>query len=312
MDDSQAFTLMMLAESKGLHPIQAMERYHIIMGRPSMKADAMQAEFQRRGGCVRWVKRENDECVVELWHPTLHPDHLFFAAHFQDLVDKGVATAWNKDKQRLEVKDMYVKFPRQMLSARAISEGVRAVDPGVVVGIYTPEEMSDFDSPRGESSYSPPAREEASRPIPEPLQERAVSAAKPTPYSEPLPRPGSFREWLEDECKKCSDNWRNICLIEGKEFKKTPVTQQVGNHLVKLWISTGALEQEHIETNGKRDKLKVAAALNGAWQSEDQDEVKDEVIAYLRSEVLKLAEEAGIEMGDDNLMARDAPAETAN
>jgi hypothetical protein len=32
-----------------------------------------------------------------------------------------------------------------MLRARVISEGIRTVYPGVAVGIYTPEEVNDFD-----------------------------------------------------------------------------------------------------------------------------------------------------------------------
>jgi len=45
-------------------------------------------------------------------------------------------------------KDNYKKFPRQMLRARVISEGVRAVYPGVLQGMYTPEEVGEFDAPR--------------------------------------------------------------------------------------------------------------------------------------------------------------------
>ena len=40
------------------------------------------------------------------------------------------------------------KYPRAMLRARTISEGIRAVYPGCVAGTYTPEEVSDFDSPK--------------------------------------------------------------------------------------------------------------------------------------------------------------------
>jgi hypothetical protein len=34
-----------------------------------------------------------------------------------------------------------------MLRARCISEGIRAVYPGCVVGVYTPEEVQDFQQP---------------------------------------------------------------------------------------------------------------------------------------------------------------------
>jgi hypothetical protein len=36
------------------------------------------------------------------------------------------------------------QYPRQMLRARVISEGVRAVFPGVAVGLYTSEEVQDM------------------------------------------------------------------------------------------------------------------------------------------------------------------------
>ena len=35
-----------------------------------------------------------------------------------------------------------------MLRSRCISEAVRAVYPGCIAGTYTPEEVSDFDSPK--------------------------------------------------------------------------------------------------------------------------------------------------------------------
>jgi hypothetical protein len=43
-------------------------------------------------------------------------------------------------------KQTWKQYPRQMLRARVISEGIRTVYPGVAVGIYTPEEVNDFDA----------------------------------------------------------------------------------------------------------------------------------------------------------------------
>jgi hypothetical protein len=45
-------------------------------------------------------------------------------------------------------KDNWKSYPRQMLRARVISEGVRATFPAVLNGMYTPEEVQEFDSPR--------------------------------------------------------------------------------------------------------------------------------------------------------------------
>lgn len=41
-------------------------------------------------------------------------------------------------------KDNWRNYPRAMLRARCISEGIRSVYPGCVVGTYTPDEVEDF------------------------------------------------------------------------------------------------------------------------------------------------------------------------
>jgi hypothetical protein len=46
MDQAQAMTLMLLAQSEGVDPIQALRRYQVLRGRPGVAADAMLADFQ--------------------------------------------------------------------------------------------------------------------------------------------------------------------------------------------------------------------------------------------------------------------------
>lgn len=130
----EAFTLMVLAQANGLHPAKAAERYHIIQGRPAMKADAMLAAFQEAGGSVKWIKRTDTECKLWLSHPN----------------GGELEVAWNMERAKnagLAGKDNWKKFPAQMLSARCVSEGVRALFPACLCGMYTPEEVQDFDRP---------------------------------------------------------------------------------------------------------------------------------------------------------------------
>ena len=132
-NSSEAFTLMCLAQANGLHPAKAAERYHIIQGRPAMKADAMLAAFQEAGGKVRWVKRTEKECTLHLSHPQ----------------GGELDVTWSIDratKAELTGKSTWKQYPTQMLSARCVSEGVRALYPACLCGMYTPEEVSDFDA----------------------------------------------------------------------------------------------------------------------------------------------------------------------
>lgn len=82
-------------------------------------------------------------------------------------------------------KDNYKKFPRQMLRARVISEGVRAVYPGVLQGMYTPEEVQEFEAPK-------PVRYAKTEPVVEivPVVEAPVEMV-----AEPVKKPKFATEW---------------------------------------------------------------------------------------------------------------------
>jgi hypothetical protein len=168
-----ALALMLLCQAEGLHPVQALRRYHIINGRPAMKADAMLAEFQARGGRVEW--KQNTDVVCE---------GVFTAPG----VSTPTTVRWTmQDAQTAGVtgNPTWKKYPRQMLRARVISEAVRMTMPEVVVGIYTPEEVQDFvakpAAPEGsvEATYIPPKAE-----APAPAVGATASTTDPAPAAD--------------------------------------------------------------------------------------------------------------------------------
>jgi hypothetical protein len=129
----QAVALMLIAQAEGMHPAIAARDYHVIQGRPALKADAMLARFQSAGGKVHWAVYTDDEVTGDFSH-----------------AQGGVVTiTWTMDMAKnagLAGKDNWRNFPRAMLRARCISEGIRTVFPGCVVGTYTPEETENFDN----------------------------------------------------------------------------------------------------------------------------------------------------------------------
>lgn len=130
----QALALMALCEAEGLHPAKAVQDYDIIQGKPAKKAQAMLASFLANGGKVDWHERTDAKCAATFSHP----------AGGQVTVD------WDMERAKmagLAGKDNWRKFPRAMLHARVVSEGVRSVFPGATSGLYTPEEVRDFDQP---------------------------------------------------------------------------------------------------------------------------------------------------------------------
>ena len=131
----EAMAIMLLCQAENLHPAVAMRDYHVIQNRPTLKADAMLARFQQAGGTVNW-KGYTDEKVTGLFsHPAGGTLELSWTLAQAQAI--GIAN-----------KDNWKNYPRAMLRARVISEGIRSVFPGCVVGVYTPEEVQDFEPPK--------------------------------------------------------------------------------------------------------------------------------------------------------------------
>ena len=128
----EAMALMLIAQAEGTHPALAARDYNIIQGKPALKADAMLARFQSAGGKIEWLELSDTRVSANFSHP----------AGGTAMIDWDMKRA---QSAQLGGKEMWKKFPRQMLRARVISEGIRTVFPGVVIGVYTPEEVQDFD-----------------------------------------------------------------------------------------------------------------------------------------------------------------------
>jgi hypothetical protein len=128
----QALALMCVAQAEGRHPASVAVEYHIIQGRPALKSDTMLARFQAAGGKVQWTTYTDARVAAIFSHPN----------------GGSVEIVWTTERAQaagLTGKDNWNKYPRQMLRARVISEGVRTVFPGVCIGMYTPEEVMDFE-----------------------------------------------------------------------------------------------------------------------------------------------------------------------
>lgn len=126
-----AMTLMFQAQAEGIHPCKAMQEYHVINGKPSLSSQAMLARFQLAGGVAKWVKRTATEA-------TLHVEH-----------KQGgeLDVTWNIDRAKragLLGNPSWTKYPEAMLSARCISEAIRAVFPACLGGMYSIEEEEDI------------------------------------------------------------------------------------------------------------------------------------------------------------------------
>jgi hypothetical protein len=139
-----AFTLacMALAEDKDAssNPMafmaalgRASTSYHLINGRPVMKAETMLARFQQSGGTVNWSEYSDKRAEGTFSHPaggTLTLDWTIDRAKAAGLVKAG--SPW-------------MSHPRAMLRSRVTVEAIRTVFPAVLNGAVEPDEAREID-----------------------------------------------------------------------------------------------------------------------------------------------------------------------
>lgn len=118
---------------EGITPLEFAKTYHIINGRPSMRADMMHAKFREAGGKIQWKNLGDDgklaEAVFEFDGQSIPVAYTIEDARavVGDKVDKPDSN-WRKDRGA-------------MLRARLITKAVRILAPELIAGVYTPEEI---------------------------------------------------------------------------------------------------------------------------------------------------------------------------
>jgi hypothetical protein len=124
---AQAIVKIQAGAELGIGPFQSMSGIHIISGKPTIGAGVM-ASMVKASGKYNYKVTEQTEkiCSIE-----------FFEG--KDLI--GTSTFTIEDAKKAGTKNLD-KFPRNMLFARAMSNGVKWYTPDVFAGpVYVPEEM---------------------------------------------------------------------------------------------------------------------------------------------------------------------------
>lgn len=145
----ELFSLMLIAQAEGKHPAIAAQEYDIIKGRPAINSKSALARFQMAGGSIKWTERTDKKASAEFSHPQ----------------GGTLEITWTMDRAKLAGlagKENWLKYPAQMLSSRVVAEGVRAIFPACLSGLYTVEEVQDFE-PRGKLSEKTLTPESPSR-----------------------------------------------------------------------------------------------------------------------------------------------------
>ena len=134
---SQAIVKIMAGREIGLGPFSSMNGIHIIQGKPAFGANIMAGKVKSSGRYNYRVTEMTDAvCSIE-----------FMEYLNGSWITTGTSSFSIADAKKAGTKNLD-KFPRNMLFARAMSNGVRWYCPDVMNGsaVYTPEELgADVD-----------------------------------------------------------------------------------------------------------------------------------------------------------------------
>jgi hypothetical protein len=126
----QAFVKIQAGQEIGIPPFAAMSGIHIIQGKPTIGAGLIASTVKGSGKYDYKVKEMSDKiCSIDFYQG-------------KEMIGNSTFTIADAVKAGTKNID---KFPKNMLFARAISNGVKWFTPDVFAGpIYTPEEMESI------------------------------------------------------------------------------------------------------------------------------------------------------------------------
>jgi len=126
---TQAFVKIAAGQEIGIPPFAAMSGIHIIQGKPTLGAGLIASAIKGSGKYDYRVKEMTEKlCSIDF---------------FQEKENIGNSTFTIEDAKKALTKNID-KFPKNMLFARAISNGVKWFCPDVFSGpVYVPEEMPE-------------------------------------------------------------------------------------------------------------------------------------------------------------------------
>ncbi|HEX9869018.1 MAG TPA: hypothetical protein VGC99_10555 [Candidatus Tectomicrobia bacterium] len=138
-DAAQAIVKVLAGQELGIGPITAMTGIYIVKGRVTLSANLIAATIKRSERYnYRVMEHTEKQCVVEF---------------YESGESIGTSAFSMQDAQQASLGgDNWRKYPRNMLFARALSNGAKWFCPDIFGGpIYTPDELgADVDGETGE------------------------------------------------------------------------------------------------------------------------------------------------------------------
>lgn len=151
-----ALAIIEYGRELGIQPVIALQTMSVISGRICMEAKTMMAMAERNG------------IIIEILEKTKQISRVRFTKKGKE---PFIETFEIKDAERMGFlkKSNWQLYPEEMLFWRCISKGLRAYDPGSILGLYSNEEMLDVgDEFKEQKKEEKPKKKTGPKPKEEP------------------------------------------------------------------------------------------------------------------------------------------------
>lgn len=202
---AQAIAKILAGRELGLAPIVSMTKIYMVKGKMSLSSELM-GGIVKKSGTYDYSIRKLDESRCEL-------EFFRIESGKRILVGESIFTMSDAQKAGVAHGDNYKKYPRNMLLARALSNGVRFHCPHLVAGAYIPEELgAEVNGKTGEMKVAEI-----------PVEEKPISGCPPIEkFNEELPiqevEEVKAAEVIPEEEKPESDSTEKISTDQRKRL----------------------------------------------------------------------------------------------
>lgn len=243
-DQAQAVTKILWGKELGFTPIVALSGIHIIEGKPALSSNLMATLIKRSGRYDYRVKVWTDvECVLTFREKN--------GAEWEDVGESSFTMDDAKRAGVVRAGGSWSKFPKAMLFARALSQGLRTYCPDVSAApIYNPEEMGATVDEEGAVTELP----KSARPVQVTTEDIEIT---PTPKVEPEERrelPSEEQLITSEQAKKLHIRFRETLREDLRPLADKLLYDFLGS---KMYLdaagnpSAGAIRKDEFAAVGK-------------------------------------------------------------
>lgn len=283
---AQAIVKILAGQELGLPPVASMQGIHIINGKPSLSASTLAALVKRSAKYDYRIARLTDqECTI----------NFFEAGKPCGESSMTLAQAKQQGVQNLQ------KFPRNMLLARCISNGVKWFCPDLFLGpIYTPEELG--------AEVDPESGNPIQRPVAAPAAPGLPQASEPTPAPVSQPDDATAPQEAEEAQTSPAPRKPNPNEVQYLDFM-----QQAKAKLIKLLGEVDGIETYQAINRDNTGEVKSNAVLNQAHYLRLDEKARLGILQEIMNDTAGTIKTVIAQMEADKLDPQppEAPAEPA-